>query len=97
MIRYWCALPFNLNSNVIIQISYRITKHYVYKMRMFNHSLHFIETKAVLEGRGFRPQIFGKEQVQSWTHFDAQKPGFLLDAVCNEVDARKTRFLGTRR
>ena len=26
-------------------------------MRMFNHSLHFIETKAVLLGRGFKPNF----------------------------------------
>ncbi len=57
MIRYCCALPFNLNSNVIMQISYRITKYCVYKMRRFNHSLHFIETKAVLEKRGFKPNF----------------------------------------
>ena len=28
-------------------------------MCLFNHSLHFAEIKAVLEGRGFRPKTFG--------------------------------------
>jgi len=68
MIRYCCALPFNLNSNVIMQISYRITKYCVYKMRMFNHSLHFIETKAVLEGRGFKPNFLVRNADNSLVH-----------------------------
>jgi len=40
-----------------MQISYRITKYCVYKMRMFNHSLHFIETKAGHWRRGFKPNF----------------------------------------
>jgi len=27
---------------------------------MFNNYLHFVEIKAVLEGLGYRPKIFGK-------------------------------------
>ena len=34
--------------------------HCVYKMCLLDNSLHFkVEIKAVLEGRGFRPTIFG--------------------------------------
>jgi hypothetical protein len=36
-------------------------KHYLYRMCLLNNSLHFgIEIKAVLEGRGFRPNFLGK-------------------------------------
>ena len=62
MIRYWCALPFNLNSNVIMQTSYRIYEKLRSQICIFNNPLQFVEIKAVLEGRGFRPKIFGKRR-----------------------------------
>jgi hypothetical protein len=38
-------------------------KHYLYRMCLLNNSLHFgIEIKAVLEGRGFRPNFLGKNR-----------------------------------
>ena len=36
------------------------TKKCVHKVRIFNNFLHFVEIKAVLEGRGFRPNFLGK-------------------------------------
>lgn len=60
MIRYWCALPFNLNSNVIMQTSYRIYEKQRSQICIFNNPLQFVEIKAVLEGWGFRPKILGK-------------------------------------
>ncbi|MEY3868436.1 MAG: hypothetical protein RLZZ338_2327, partial [Cyanobacteriota bacterium] len=37
------------------------TEHCIRKVHIFNNCLHFIEIKAVLEGRGFRPMFFGKQ------------------------------------
>jgi hypothetical protein len=64
-------------------------KHYLYRMCLVNKSLHFgIEIKAVLEGRGFRPNFLGN--FQSWTHLNSQKPGFWSPcAGSGEVDRRK--------
>ena len=88
MIRYCCVLPFNLSSNVIMKISYRITKYCVYKMRMFNHSLHFIETKPVLEGRGFKPNFLVK--IKGWV---SHSTGGVSRAKV-EVDQGKTILVG---
>jgi hypothetical protein len=44
-----------------MQTSYRIYEKLRSQICIFNNPLQFVEIKAVLEGRGFRPKIFGKE------------------------------------
>jgi len=45
------------------------TKKCVHKVRIFNNYLHFVEIKAVLEGRGFRPKFLGKRSIVPVQHF----------------------------
>jgi hypothetical protein len=42
-----------------MQTSYRIYEKQRSQICIFNNPLQFVEIKAVLEGRGFRPKIFG--------------------------------------